>query len=156
MHRLYRITTLLLSAALLAACAPAAAPMPTPDLPVSSDDPAGPPTGMSYDPQPGDGQLQRDNLYVDSTDLLILESHPLQFRLQVLGSLPTPCHQLRAVVAEPDGQNRIAVDLYALVDPNMFCVQVLEPFDIVIDLGSFAPGRYTLWLNNELVAEFDS
>ena len=36
------------------------------------------------------------------------------------------------------------------------CMQVIEPFDVNIPLGSFPAGKYTLWVNGEIVAEFQS
>jgi hypothetical protein len=36
------------------------------------------------------------------------------------------------------------------------CVQVLQPFDTNISLGSFTPGLYKVYLNGEMIGEFDS
>lgn len=122
--------------------------------PISSNDPQPPPSQASLDPRPGDENLTRGQVYVNETQILILESFPPQINLQVKGNLPTPCHQLRAVVSAPDAQNRIAVELYSLSDPGVTCIQVLEPFDRTISLGSFTQGSFTVWLNAEHVGEF--
>ena len=98
----------------------------------------------------------RGNIYLDSTELLTLESFPLQFTLVLKGNLPTPCHQLHLEVTPPDSKNRINVDVYTVVQTDMACVQVLEPFEQNLPLGSFPAGHYTLWVNGELVAEFDA
>ena len=97
--------------------------------------------------------MQRGEVFIDSQEILILESFPLQFRLHVIGSLPTPCHELRAVVNEPDKQNDIQVQIYSLVDPDKVCIQVLEPFDVSLSLGSYASGSYTVFVNGEEVGE---
>jgi hypothetical protein len=107
-------------------------------------------------PQPGDAGLSRGNVYLESTDLLILESYPIQFNLYLSGNLPTPCNQLRVQVNEPDAENRIYIEVYSVSDPNAMCVQVLEPFDTTISLGSFPTGHYTVFVNGEMIGEFDS
>ena len=97
--------------------------------------------------------MQRGVVFIDSTDILTLESFPLQFQLHVKGSLPTPCHQLRLVVDEPDVQKQVKVSIYSLVDPNTVCAQVLEPFEVNIPLGSFPSGTYAILVNDEKVGE---
>ena len=47
---------------------------------------------------PTDGE--EGPVYVDSTDILYLESFPVQVRLLVQGSLPTPCHEAAWAVEE--------------------------------------------------------
>ena len=56
----------------------------------------------------------------------------------------------------PDDENKIIVDAYSVVDPNMACIQVLEPFQGSIDLGTFPTGHYTVWINDNLAGEFDT
>ena len=93
---------------------------------------------------------------IDRSDLLIMESYPIQIALVLQGSLPTPCHQLRVIAKPPDEQNRIQVDVYSVVDPAMVCVQVIELFEVNIGLGSFPTGHYSVWVNEDLVGEFDA
>ena len=128
---------------------------PSPDEPVSSNEP---PTSQTSDhiPSPGDSNLTRGLVYLDSVDLITMESFPLQFMLVLKGSLPTPCNELRVAVSLPDLQNKITVDVYSVVDPITICVQVLEPFEENVPLGSFPTGHYTLWVNGEQITEFDS
>jgi len=95
-------------------------------------------------------------VYIDSATLIAATSYPPQIFLLLNGSLPTPCHQLRVEVSEPDGQNRVRVEAYSLVDPNAICVQVLKAFEASIRLGSYASGHYTVWLNGKRVGEFDA
>lgn len=134
--------------ALLAACAPAG-PEPTPT-------PETPPLIHPYAPRPGDSELARGDIFLDSAELLILESYPVQINLVLKGNLPTPCHELRVSAAEADSKNRILVDAYALADPEAVCVQMLQPFEATIPLGSFPAGHYTVWVNGEKIGEFDS
>ena len=93
---------------------------------------------------------------LNSSELLTLESSPLQFTLALKGSLPTPCNQLRVDVSPPDSENKIIVDVYSVVKADEICAQVVEPFEENVPLGSFPAGHYTLWVNGELVTEFDA
>jgi hypothetical protein len=127
---------------------------PSPDDPVSSDSPSAYPSPL--DPLPGEADMDRGEVFVDEAQLLVMESFPPQYMLQISGSLPTPCHSLRASISEPDAQSQINVEVFSLVDPNVTCIQVLEPFQTGINLGSFPQGSYTVLLNGEQVAEFDA
>ena len=128
---------------------------PVTEAPVNNNGTSIPQTG-DFIPSPADSSLVRGNAFLDSTELLTMESFPLQFMLVLKGSLPTPCHKLRIALSPPDAQNKIVVDIYSVVDPNMLCVQVLEEFEANFPLGSFPSGHYTLWVNGGQVAEFDS
>lgn len=143
----------LLALALLAACAPT--PTQSPDTPVDSDTP---PNGLPpiYAPRPGDDQLLRGEVYLDSADLLTMESYPLQFALVLKGNLPTPCHEIRVVYNEPDADNKINLEVYSVADPDAVCAQMLRPFEQNVSLGSFPSGHYTVWVNGEQVTEFDA
>ncbi|HJS20203.1 MAG TPA: hypothetical protein VJ785_15760 [Anaerolineales bacterium] len=142
---------------LMSACAPLEADAPTPvanDPDATAQSPGGeePPINP-YAPAEGDEALTRDEAFIDSQDILILESFPPQYQLHVTGSLPTPCHHLRAVVEEPNEQNQIQVEIYSVVDPNRVCTQVLSPFEVSLPLGSYSSGSYTVILNGEEMGE---
>jgi hypothetical protein len=125
---------------------------PSPDGPVSSDDET-PAEDISYDPQPGDDQLIRQDVEIVSADILTLESFPPQFVLHLAGNKGNPCDYLRIVVSEPDEQNRVNVDVYRLVDPAGICIQMLESFDVNVSLGSLETGRYEVYVNGEMEGE---
>lgn len=95
-------------------------------------------------------------VYIDSLNVLVLESFPIQLRLVMQGNLPTPCHALAYEIAAPNAANEIHVEAYTTVDPAVTCMQVLQPFDesIAIPLEGFADGEYSLWVNGELAGEF--
>ena len=107
-------------------------------------------------PKPGDENLTRGNVFIQEYGLMIRESFPPQVSLAFSGDLPTPCHELRAVVGEPDADNKIIADVYSVVDPDMICTQVLKPFQANMDLGTFPTGHYTVWINGEMAGEFDT
>ena len=161
---------LVLFAALLAACGPTSASTSAPDSPATSpgttdlpapnpiatDNPAQERPTMPYAPKPGDTKLIRGNIFIEEKGLIIRESYPPQIAVSISGNLPTPCHEIRAEIGEPDAENKISVAVYTVVDPNMICTQVLKPFTENIELGTFPRGHYTVWLNGEMVGEFDS
>jgi hypothetical protein len=124
---------------------------PGPDAPVFSGAYPSP-----LEPLPDEESMTRGEVFIDQMDILTMESFPPQFLLQVRGSLPTPCHHLRAEVSEPDAQNRIQVEVFSLADPDEACIQVLEPFQQGINLGSFPQGSYTVIVNGEQVAEIEA
>jgi hypothetical protein len=159
---------LLAGALILAACAPGAAmqtePVPTSLATGSPDDVVTSPTGTAtgqpspapYQPVPGDKSLSRGEAFVDSAGIMTLESFPPQYLLTLRGNLPTPCHQLRVEVGQPDAENQIRVEVYSVVDPNAICIQVLEPFEENIPLGSLPAGTYTVSVNGELAGQIEA
>ena len=153
--------------------APAEEPYPAPDQPVEAlpteqpgepypgpvepnlQDSVPPPEDHEFAPKLEDAGLDRGNVFLESTEILMLESYPVQVQLLLVGNLPTPCHKLRAVVSPPDDQNRIDVEVYSVVDAEMICTQVLEPFEASIPLGAYTEGSYSVWLNGEEIGSFD-
>lgn len=140
-----RIVVVLLVAVLLAGCFPIRAEYAT-QVPPSD----GPAQNGQYAPQPGDENLVREDVYIDSAEIYNQKSFPPQFRLSVKGSLPTPCHQLRAVVKVNPAEGRVDVEMYSLVSPAQACLAALEPFDAVIALDVPA-GSFDVYLNDALV-----
>jgi hypothetical protein len=150
---------LLILVLLGAACAPLE-PTPGPDTAVTSPPvdsmPTNEPPANPLAPQPGDADLTRGEAYINEASLIIRESFPPQISLTLAGDLPTPCNQLRVEIHPPDAENKIIVDVYSVIDPDQVCVQVLEPFEESIDLGTFPTGHYTVWVNGQMVGEFDT
>lgn len=101
--------------------------------------------------------FEKGPIFVNQADLLIMESYPVQVRLNIQGDMPTPCHRFRADVVQPDAQNQIQVMAYSFSNPEMMCSQVLQPFEenVLIPMDGSADGTYTVWLNGELVGEFN-
>ncbi len=122
---------------------------PPPGLPMPTSEP--PP----YAPSPSDSQLVRGNANITDTELLLMESYPVQVMLVLRGTLPTPCHQLRVDARPADEQGRVQVEVYTVVDPAMACIQMIKEFEANVPLGSFPSGHYSVWLNGKLIKEFD-
>ena len=107
-------------------------------------------------PPPGDANLRRANVYIDVTEILIRESFPPQIALLLKGELATPCHRLRVDVSQPDQENKIRVEAYSVVNPQLMCAQVITGFEESVNLGSFPAGHYEVWVNDVKIGEFDS
>lgn len=119
----------------------------SPDEPVDSGDRPSPttgPTGVPVDASP---------FFVDSTDILLMESFPVQVALRVNGNLPSPCHQPVWEV-EDDGE-AIHVTLATVAADDRACTQVLVPTELSVPLGSFESGRRSVILNGEEVGDFE-
>ncbi len=144
----------------MAACARVSDPVefePTRDAsaPVSSDEtPSGEQPASPLDPIPGEVNLSRGQVMIEESEVLVMESYPLQVMLRLKGTMATPCHHLRAQVEKPDVENRIVVDVYSVYDPNEICIQVIEEFETNLPLGSYEDGSYTIRVNGEQVGEF--
>jgi hypothetical protein len=155
-----KIQILLLLMLLAVACAPQPQSTTGPDTPVTSPPEdnmsTNEPSRNPFAPEPGDADLTRGNVYINEASLVIRESYPPQISLALSGELPTPCNQLRAEISPPNQENKIFVDVYSVIDPNKVCVQVLEPFEEYIDLGTFPAGHYSVWVNGEMAGEFDA
>lgn len=108
-------------------------------------------------PESGDavGELIRGPVYIDEAELVILESFPVQVELVIRGALPTPCARLEWSAQPPDEQGRILVEAYTLQDSGLACIQVLQDMEERLLIGSYSEGSFSVWLNGELVGEFD-
>lgn len=119
----------------------------SPDQPVDSGDPPSPTTG------PMEVPLDASPFFVDSTDILLMESFPVQVALRVNGNLPSPCHQ--PVWEVEDDGTTIHVTLATIADADRACTQVLVPAELSVPLGSFESGGRTIILNGEEVGDFE-
>jgi len=162
-HMIQRLFSLM-AIFLFAACAPtpqpatehphtAATNQPITDSPPQATDA---PAILLFSPLPSDANLQRDNVFIGASELLIRESYPVQIALSLSGETPTPCHQLRVNVNSPDAENKIFIEAYTVTNPSVNCTQVVKPFQEIVELGTFPTGHYTVWVNETQVGEFDS
>ncbi len=128
-----------------------------PDLPPApTPTPVPPPSG--YEPQPGDDKLTRDQVFIDveNSSLVVESTPPVTASVELNGNLSDPCHQLRVVVSPPNAQREINLEVYSVFDPGMMCIMVIKPFSVTIPLGTFYGGHYTIFVNGQLLGEFDS
>jgi hypothetical protein len=111
-----------------------------------------------YEPQLSDADLSQGEIFLEleSSQIIIMESFPIQVVAVVNGNLPDPCHLLRIQVTAAGADNRINIDIYSLVDPNITCTTDLQPFTANIPLGTYAGGQFSVYVNGDLLGEFDS
>ncbi len=124
-----------------------------PDAPVSNQ--AGGSVSSPSTEKPVNENLVEGPVYLDSADLLILESFPPQYRLLLKGNLPDPCHKLEVVVPAPDAEGIIDVQVFSLTNPETICIQILEPFEESVSLDGFPPGTYQVEVNGEMVGQIE-
>ena len=110
------------------------------------------PVEPGYLPRTEDESRERMEIEVQTAELYMAESFPPQPFLHLSGELPTPCHELRILVNPPDDTDQIHVAVYAVIDPTIVCIQVLEPFDISIPLSNIPSGQFTVFVNGRKVA----
>jgi hypothetical protein len=112
----------------------------------------------AYAPQPGDDKLQRDQVSLDLpySEVVLIGSMPVQASLKLKGSLSDPCHQLRIVGTRDDIKKQINLEAYSLFTPGKACITVIKPFSASVPLGDYAGGHYTVYVNGQLVGDFDS
>lgn len=108
-----------------------------------------------WDPEIDDESLIRGEAFVNESQIIVQENAPHQHLLRLSGALPTPCHQLRVLLPEPDELARIWVEVYSLSDPAEICIQVLEPFEASIPLGEFSPREYEVLVNGDLIGSIN-
>jgi inhibitor of cysteine peptidase len=115
------------------------------------------PVTGTFAPEAGDDKLVRGEAFVEIPDsqVVLLESYPVQVQVNLQGSLPNPCHQLRVNPSQPDSQNRIQIEVYSVTKPDTMCTEVLKPFNVQFPLGNLSTGHYLIYINGELLAEFD-
>jgi len=92
--------------------------------------------------------------FLESAELMVAESFPLQIFVSVEGSLPTPCDEVDWVITV--GDDRIDIDLYAVAEPAVICVAMLQPVAFTISVGSFGRGSCTVYINGDEIGYFET
>jgi hypothetical protein len=110
-----------------------------------------------YAPQPGDIKLTRDVATVDIADSGLVKSttQPNAMSAALNGYLPDPCHQLRIVSHPANSSGVINLEVYSVYDEQLNCIMVIEPFNVIYPMGTFNSGHYSVYVNGELLGEFD-
>ncbi len=141
------IFTLLFSVIFLSAgCTPTNPELATDDTPIEFTE---------FAPQPSDEKLTRAKISINKTEINANENDSQNFTAHIVGTLPTPCYELRAIVSPPETKNQVKVEMYSLYDSSAICAQVILPFEIYLPLGQFKTGQYSLTINNNLVGQFE-
>ncbi len=137
MSKLKILTLVTLISVLAAVCAPATA-TPTPimtEIPVTG--------GEEDEGEPGSVAV------VESIEILILESFPLQVNAVIRGTLPDAgCTTVASVEQVREG-NTFTLTLVTTTDPLALCAQALTPFEEVVplDVQDLPAGEYLVVAN---------
>lgn len=92
-------------------------------------------------------------VYDLQTEIVVSGGSPRRVRLDVTGNLPDPCHVPYWTVRD-DG-SVLAVSLVSGVAPDAgACIEVIQPFEVQIDLGAWAVEGRTITLNGETIGGF--
>jgi len=134
-----------LAGLLLSACQPA----------ISPDEPVMPPTDNPTRPYPvdeGDEKfLYGQDATVESLDVILLESFPVQAQAKVTGYLPDGCTELYDVSVEHQDMNFILTLTTRRLSGDIACTEALVPFEEVVrlDIEGIEAGTYTVIAQNQ-------
>jgi inhibitor of cysteine peptidase len=83
---------------------------------------------------------------VDSIDVFIKESFPVQVSVQVYGNLADGCASIQSTEAKFDGKDSFEVHIYTTQPKDVMCTQALVPFEenIPLDVYGLPAGTYTV------------
>ena len=128
--------TLIAAVSVLAACR-----RPV-DAPVSSGDPTGP------EEPAGSGEVVTGEANVESVEVLILESDPVQVNALVRGNLPDGCTEI-AFASQTVRGSRIDITLSTARPADAICTEEVVPFErtLPVDVAGLAAGEYTVTVN---------
>jgi inhibitor of cysteine peptidase len=96
---------------------------------------------------PGDG-VQYDEAPVESVEVMMLESFPLQVQLKVEGYMPDGCTQIESTEVEQQ-DNHFEVTLTTSRPTDLACTEAIEPFEmnIPLDVYGLPAGEYSVDVN---------
>ena len=101
-------------------------------------------------PSVGEGEkaLQFGWARVETVELLMLESFPVQINVVARGSLPDGCTKIHEIIKEREG-NSFLVTIRTARPADAMCTQALVPFQEVIslDVVGLKAGKYTVEVN---------
>jgi hypothetical protein len=85
---------------------------------------------------------------IDSVDVQILESVPVQVKARVQGTIGDGCSELESVTQERTG-NEITITILRRRPKDAFCTQIAKLYDETLTLGGeFPSGSYVLRVND--------
>lgn len=132
---------LLFSLLFLIACNSDVTPTPIIPEPTPEPEPATPTAVLSTDPV-------RGQAIVDSIQVMVLESFPVQVNVQARGELPDGCTSVEEIVTQQTGSTFRAI-ITTLRDPGAGCTMALVPFEetISLDVDGLLAGTYDVMVN---------
>lgn len=140
---------MIIAGSALTSCAPVTSPAGNDDQPVSSDDTPQP--ALTLDP---DKYEIGENGYLESIEILILESFPLQVNVRITGNLPDGCTTVYRMESERQ-DDRFIVKVITAREKDLMCTEALVPFETsaTLDVLGLPAGTYRVEAR-DLKAEF--
>lgn len=88
------------------------------------------------------------NATVESIEIMVLESFPVQIRVNATGYLPDPCTKIDEITKEKDG-NTFLITIKTVRPADTFCIAVIVPFQemISLDVYGLKAGIYNVDVN---------
>ncbi len=144
------ILVLTLSVVMLAACQPDPVIEPEPETPVSSNEPISSPEPPVSTNDPIREPISKDldglqqSVYVDEFQILILESFPVQVRVNVVGNLPDGCTSIVGSKGEMIDESTFQLSIFTKRPADMMCTMALVPFEesIILEVEGLSAGTY--------------
>jgi len=126
-------TLMIFAGLLLSACQPGVEPK----------EPTGTPSGDEYE--------YGQNAIVDSIEVILLESFPLQAQVVVSGNLPDGCTELHEINVEQQENEFILSVVTRRPTGDIACTQALVPFEktVNLDIRGLEAGTYTVIAQDE-------
>jgi hypothetical protein len=89
--------------------------------------------------------VEGENAILESLDVLLMESFPLQASAYIRGSLPDSCTTVKETVVEREG-NSFRIRIITARPVDAVCAQVLVPFEqnVPLDIYGLKAGEYTV------------
>lgn len=108
-----------------------------------------------FRPQAEDVSLTLAGAIINSTGLVErFDLDPFRVELNISGSVPSVCNELRIDVAPPNANYQIFIEVYSLVNKDINCDNVFQQFEANLLLGVYSDGRYTVWVNDGYAGDF--
>ena len=104
-------------------------------------------------PSPQEADMRQVPAIVETVEVNVLESFPLQLTLTVTGNFQDGCEAPLKVKQEQDG-DRLDITLYRELPADAICTAVIVPFEETVPLeGGFESGTYTLDVNGVAIEQ---
>lgn len=108
-----------------------------------------------YRPQSNDAGLKLAGAIINNTNLVErFDLDPFRVELNISGSLPSVCNELRINASPPNVDYQILVEVYSLINTDINCDNVFQQFEASLLLGVYSNGRYTVWVNEGYAGDF--
>jgi hypothetical protein len=101
------------------------------------------------------GPPRRLLTHIETVEVVVLESSPVQLQLMVMGEHRDGC-DMPVTVRQIRFRNRVWVRIFRVQPDGMMCPTILRPYEATISLnGVFEPGTYQINVNGvEVEYEF--